>query len=577
MAKDYTLRLERFAGLRVSRDASYELDVTESPDMLNFKVTEGGKLKKRDGFARVWSQEGLRGIWFGSLEGEAWYLAVAGSTLYASREGFDSLSPVEGEVPGEEEISFFPFYRSLYLLTGAGIRKFDGEALCEPEPYVPLVMVATPPKGGGEVFEEVNLLTRTVRQSYSPTGEDLYFQPAIPSVKRMIKVLHRGEEVAESVYCYDWTRLQFCFSEAPPAGTDTLEIWYEISEPDVSDRIQNCRFALGFGGANDTRAFLYGNRSDLSMRYHSGVVDGKPCMEYFPETGYTLIGNGAPVTAILRHYDRQLIFTDSAAYYSYLEYQTGTNGKLVAAFPVLPLSDLRGNLAEGQALLLENDPCTISEGGLYRWISTNVRDERNAVSFSDPIAAALAEEDLRQARMFLRKKTMELYLVFDGRVYVYHSRQKLFYYYELPVSPRRFCQAERELYFCDGESIYCVGGESDAGEPIRAHWSSRALDFSEAGKEKHLFRVNLYEKTPLGGKVWLSLSTDLGETEEQVLELPSSEYVSLRSRPSALRAFRTMALCLDANGDLPLHLYGIELQGRITDQRVKELNHGKQQ
>ena len=65
MTGDFTLKLERFLGLRTSVDGSHELKDSESPDMLNFKITSGGKLKRRDGCEKIFSLPGLRGIYYG--------------------------------------------------------------------------------------------------------------------------------------------------------------------------------------------------------------------------------------------------------------------------------------------------------------------------------------------------------------------------------------------------------------------------------------------------------------------------------------------------------------------------------
>jgi len=569
MASDFTLKLERFSGLRTSVDGSHELKDSESPDMLNFKITSGGKLKRRDGCEKIFSLSQLRGIYYGKLSGKEMYLAVGGKVLYASQEGFQSLSPVEGEVPGEETVQFFPFYNALYLLTGEGIRKFDGESLTEPEPYVPTLMIGTSPKGDGVLYEEANILTPCFKQRFSPDGTSKYFHPVLKKLEGIKWVKVKGELVESDSYYWNEENCSLTMLSVPPEGIDTLEVMFEASrEGGEEDRILNCRNAVSFGGANDTRAFLYGNRDTPGMRYHSGVVDGKPCFEYFPETAYALVGSGEDITSVLRHYDRLLIWTENAAYYSYMEYMNGVDGKLVASFPVLPLSDHRGCSARGQAVLVENDPCTVGGAGLLRWVSTNIRDERNAVLFSDPIAHALQKEDASKAILFNRKATSELYVCFERRIYVYHYGRKQFYYYEVPMKIHRFLEVGNQLFFASDDGIYHAGGDLDDGNTIPFHWRSKKMAFGDGNKEKNLFRVALAVKTPTPLAFLLKLKTDDGVEEEKRFSMEGKGQETGKSLRFFKRRFHSLELCISGEDATPAHVLGLEIKGRQTDRNV---------
>ena len=120
---------------------------------------------------------------------------------------------------------------------------------------------------------------------------------------------------------------------------------------------------------------------------------------------------------------------------------------LINAWGVLREGDFESATEQFEAVLVENDPCTVDHGGLLRWVSTNIRDERNAVLFSDPIAQALRREGPSRAILFNRKTTSELYLCFDTRIFVYHYGMKRFYYYELPLPVRFLCEDEKEMFF----------------------------------------------------------------------------------------------------------------------------------
>ncbi|MBR4288117.1 MAG: hypothetical protein IKT50_01620 [Clostridia bacterium] len=569
MTGDFTLKLERFLGLRTSVDGSHELKDSESPDMLNFKITSGGKLKRRDGCEKIFSLPGLRGIYYGKLNGKEIYLAVGGEVLYASHEGFDTLSPVEGEIPGKETVQFFLFYNALYLLTGDGIRKFDGERLSVPEPYVPTLMIGTSPQGDGVLYEEANILTPYFKQKFSPDGTSKYFHPVLKRLEGVIWVKVNGRLVESDSYYWNEANRSLTMLSVPSEGVDTMEVMFEVyREGGEENRILNCRNAVSFGGANDTRAFLYGNRETPGMRYHSGVVDGKPCFEYFPETAYALVGSGEDITSVLRHYDRLLIWTENAAYYSYLEYMNGVDGKLVASFPVLPLSDDRGCSARGQAVLVENDPCTVGASGLLRWVSTNIRDERNAILFSDPIARALQNEDATKAILFNRKASSELYVSFDHRIYVYHYGRKLFYYYEAPVAIRRFLEVGNQLFFASDEGIYHAVGDLDDGRKIPVRWRSKKMAFGDGNREKNLFRVALSVKAPSPLSFLVTLKTDDDKEEEKLFSMEGTGQEIRKSLRYLKRRFHYLELCISSSDAMPAHVLGLEIKGRQIDRNV---------
>ena len=565
MARDFTLKLEAFTGLRVSEDNTDDFSVGDAAELINFRITDAKKLKRREGYTCVFrAVSSMRGIFCGTVGGSFRYLAVCGNHLFASAEGFDRLEKVETEVDGTEKVFFFPFHSHLYLLTGESIYCYDGTVLSLLEPYVPLIMICTPPKGEGTVYEDVNMLTRKVRQRFSPDGVGCTFPAAYGHVDAIDWVKINGTVQEEDSYWYDFDNKSFEFVGAPRAGTDTVEIQYEIAAEDVSSRIKGCRFATAFGGANDTRAFLYGNPDSPAVRYHSGIVDGKPSFSYFPETAFSLVGAGEAITAICRHYDRQLIFTADGAYYSYLEYMTGSEGRLIAAFPILPLNEERGCVAPGQAILVENTPHTVTDHGLFQWISTNIRDERNAECISDPIDHALKTEALENAILFNRKEQSELYLCVGDNCYVYNYRLKLFYRYKLP-HVLGFCQQDR-LYFYTRDGIFAVGGDTDDGEKIPAVWTSKLLHFSDKTHGKKLFKTVLIAKGGAGCELKYSLR---GENESEKITKrvrfsgdPEGERFSLRTPK---RRFGTLEVSLETDGEECVQVLSLYLKGRITD------------
>lgn len=515
MAKNFTLTLNHFGGLHLNGAGEVPISDGESPKMKNFRITQTGQLKLREGYRVLQKKDGpVRCLWQGTLGDDSFFLALIGKWLYRSKDGFVTLCPI-GEIEGEQNVCCLEFREKLYLLTGNTILCCDGEKLEEITPYRPLIRISSPPGGGGTPLEDVNFLTPQVRQSFSPDGTTQIFHLAERKVKSIDYVLHNGIALKENEdYVPDPSDATVQVfgkdgSEYPvEAGTDSLEIGYTLLEHSYAPPLC-CRYGVTYGGENDTRAFLYGNPSAPAVRYYSGIADGLPTMSYFPVSNASMVGDGEEITSIIRHYDRQIIFTPHSTYYSYPETQTEQTGRQYTSFPVYTLSALRGNTVEGPGLLVDNKPLSVMPSGLYLWNSTSVRDERNAVCISSRISPALAQENLRNARVFLRSMTEEVYVVVSTGIYVYNYRKNLFYYYE-GFRPRVTLEDETSAFFfgTDDGKICRTEGVLDDGEGIEAYWESGPLFCGDRTHKKHLFDASFGLSSTEPAPLLLSWVTD---------------------------------------------------------------------
>lgn len=78
----------------------------------------------------------------------------------------------------QDQISFFGFSNKVYLLNGHEYMSWDGKedsSFTAVEGYIPTVMNATTPAGGGFLLENVNRLTGKRKVLYSPDGKETVF------------------------------------------------------------------------------------------------------------------------------------------------------------------------------------------------------------------------------------------------------------------------------------------------------------------------------------------------------------------------------------------------------------------
>lgn len=493
MAEKTLLKLDKFLGLHISKDAETELKDGEASSMTNFKITKGYKLKRRDGFKAL--REGtlaVRGIWCTKDENASMprYAAVIGNTAYVSDTGFDSLQSA-GNVPGSEDVTFFPFKEKLYILNGTEIKELSDNKTETISPYRPTVMISTSPDGSGDMYESPNMLTGSMRQLFTPDGESKSFKLCMKNIISIDFVKLEGEAVTD--YSFDSYSSVITFKEAPPSlYPDSLEVGFTAENSEGYEKINNCRYAVSYGGDNDTQVFLWGNKNFPSMRFYSGTVDGESSISYFPEENCTVIGDGGEITSMVRHYDRLLIFTRSEAYYSYPEKKTDPAGREYISYPVFPLSSDKGCIVRGEGILADNHPCTVSFGGLYKWASTSVRDERNAICFSERISAELTPYRLSKAHLFDRQSTKELFILCPDVIFVYNYELDVFYRYE-DIALTHMAENEKgELFFALSDGRICIAeGDDDGGRPIRCEWFSKYFDFGHPEIKKNIYTITL--------------------------------------------------------------------------------------
>lgn len=201
------------------------------------------------------------------------------------------------------------------------------------------------------------------------------------------------------------------------------------------------KFNLMFGGKNDTRVFFYGNGTNRII--FTGLANGIPSAEYFPVNNFLDVGSSEyTVTGLAKQYDRLIIFKEKGAWYSSYDYDASLG---VVNFPVYPLNDNIGNVANGQIELIRNNPVTVYDG-VREWLATTVRDERNERNISGRVQLKLDALDLTTALTFDHERDKEYWLCIGKEVYIYNYGNDTWYIYELAHTPFCFLFFDNKLY-----------------------------------------------------------------------------------------------------------------------------------
>ncbi len=501
-------RIERWLGLNESPDGDTGLKRGEGAVMRNFRVTREGHLQLRPGSETVCTlgQGPVRGLWYGYVAGVRYLLCAWGGHLWKV-EAERGWAKTDLGAIHDGETSFFGFDQKVYLLTGGGYYCWEGTGTVHPvEGYVPLVVVATPPAGGGTALEELNLLTGKRRQRFSPDGTSTLFRLCEDGLDAVLEV--EGTEIG---YTADLAAGTVTFASPPAAGVDCLTITYKKGDGERRT-VERMRFAERYSGASDARVFLYGDGSNLCL--YSGLDEnGRATAEYFPALNSLAVDSAnTPVTGMIRHYDRLLCFKSDSAYAIQYGTLTLADGSGAAAFYVSTVNREIGNAAPGQVKLVDNDPRTLFGSACYRWVSSlsATRDERNASRLSDRVRATLGEFDLGSCITFDDHDEQEYYIC-CGDTWLIHNYGNDTWYRYTGLSSVSFVRLEDGVCFATGDGRLCrLSRElrNDDGADIDARWESGSMDFDREWLGKYSAYIWCAVKPEAQARVELTVESD---------------------------------------------------------------------
>jgi len=596
-------QIERFLGLNQDTSGETELAVGESPDMINFRLTENYKLRKRNGYVQQFSSIGahtVQGMWYGKISGTFYFLfaanghvwlkqsvqgtayntidtstytnvdvvkttaliGVAGTTgldgftivnnsggttltevaqanidltasigkyyyhtdksvwfivakgayanIAAARTGLGtSVAYVRLGAITNAKTHFFGFNNKVYMLNGTDYKSWDGTTFGDVAGYIPTVATATPPAGGGTSDEQINLLTGKKRQLFSGDNTATAYQVAETALTSVDVVKVGGvTQTSPANYSVNLTTGVVTFVVAPPTGVNNVDIQWTKGTGSRAEITAN-KFAMFFGGKNDTRIFVYGDGTN--RYYYTGLADGVPSAEYFPALNYREVGSDEfAVTDIVRQYDRQIIYTNGKeAYYSYYDTIT-VSGTVIADFPTFPLNQTIGNVAYGQCQTIQNNPFSI-QNGVYEWVATNVRDERNAVYKSKRVQTSLDLVDLTSALTFDFEYQKEYWLSIANDIWIYNYQLDAWYYFELQDTPSCYLVIDNELYFgtTNGQVMkFTTSALTDQTTAIDATWEMSFYSFEADYLQKYLNEMWISIKPDANTSVDVTFQTD---------------------------------------------------------------------
>ena len=518
------LKIKDFLGLNQNPDGDTNIKTGELSEMRNFKITRDKHLQIRPGTKTImtvrdaWNASDsttenprLCGTWYGKV-GEAYHLLVAfGGVVFDVDKESGSAKSIG--TCTQDDTTFFGFESNVYLLNGHEYLFWDGKedtSFQEVDPYVPTVITASTPLASGATFENVNRLTNKRKAQYSPDGTSKDFYLPESEVTSVLSV-----EGTDITYTLDAAKGKVTFASAPTAGVNTLTITYTKGDG-AADEVKKMRFAELFNGTTDSRIFLYGDGSNKTIYSGVNYKTGRPDASYFPDLYEASIGEAnTPITAMIRHYSRLLVFKTNSAWSMQYEITGLATGGVTAAFYVTPVNRQIGNSAPGQVQLLENNPLTLFEKSIYQWRATSTSgnitsDNRNASRISDRVAVALDAFDLEKTKVFNRLTQNEYWFLYGGTALILNYAADAWYRYtNMDFADMAEIGGELYGFRSDGGIVHVSRSyRNDDGEDIDAYAATGSMDFDKDWLLKYSPMIFVAIQPESGARIAVTVETN---------------------------------------------------------------------
>lgn len=518
-------QIKAWSGLHESPDGDTKLKMGEAAAIKNWRVTRDGNLQRRPGFWQLTSLSNVRriaGMWTGYAGGKEQFVAACEGRLFKlwDADTGEFVKQVIGSVDTTYDVHMFGFGGNVYIMNGTQYKCWDGTTLSDVSGYVPLVVVSIAPEGtvgmGGQSLEQVNKLTGKRRAWLSPDGTNKTFVlPEKGWTFDYAKDLGTNQAIPSNSYTADPTTGKIAFTTAPAQSANGIEVCWTMPT-NFASSVRAMRYSELFSGMTDSRVFIYGDGTNEI--FYSGVdYDGTPRADYFPDLNVAAIGDAnTPVTALIRHYSKLVIFKSDSTWSCSFDITTLSNGNSTEALHIYPVNKRLGHTPLGQTALVLNSPRSLYGNDVYEWKNNNAYaanlsvDERQAKRISDRIYASLQNFDFKQCKCWDDNDNQEYYICQGGKALVHNYAVDAWYYYT-NINANCFCNFHKVLYFGDfagSIQFFTPDHDTDNGEIIDSYWESGSMDFSQDYMRKYSAMTWIGIKPTSAGEVTVTVQTD---------------------------------------------------------------------
>lgn len=532
------------------------VDASRSPEAPNMVRDVPGKVRKRMGYRTLYTLPGrINGHYSLTVpvkEGrsvETREIIHAGTKLFLGKEEiFDGMQDARsrgwqmgGKLYLQDGENFFVYGREEPLEEPEGEEEPEAETWSVKKvsdaPYIPTVIIARAPNGGGTAYEPVNMLSDKWTDSFLGTESDTVYQLSFGELseeKVTGKLLQQdGTEkdlTEDTDFTVDRQTGKVTFKSAPGkspvTGKDNIQLTAAKDRSESRRKIERCGISVLYGvaGAAD-RLFVSGNPEWPNYDWYSQMNDPS----YFGDTWYSVLGQdssrivGYSVLSdrLAAHKDKAEDGRNVIIRRGELTEQANADGSVSsrAAFPITGTLQGEGAVSPYAFGYLGTEPLFLSQLGVYAITQQDITGEKYSQNRSFYINNQILNAgDLSDCFSFVWR---DFYLLtVKDRIYLLDGLQKTYekgtpysnYQYEC-----YYWNITARVLWEDASGALCFGTEegavrrfasdpedilsyNDDGRPIEAWWDMadfNGIDFYK-NKTVRYFAIRLAAATATG-------------------------------------------------------------------------------
>lgn len=378
----------------------------------------------------------------------------------------------------------FVYNNIFYIKDGINYLSYDGETIGEVTGYIPTTSIGRSPKGGGTIYEDVNMLSDYRKNEFNGDGESTEYHLDTQSIDSVLSVMVNDVLLGNEEYSVDLTRGIVIFANAPSKpltdGRDNVVITFKKAVAGYRERINKCTLLTVF----DNRVFFSGNQDYPNVLWHCSLNDPTYVsdLDYYNE-GLDL----APIKSMVAGNNALWVFKEPSQANTTVFYHNPTiDSEYGKVYPSSHSSIATGCIATG--INFNDDICFFSDRGL-EGISGDITSEQVLAHRSSLIdSKLLAEANYKD--MILEEWKGYLLVCIDNKVYLADSRQMFtlnnnyeyeWFYWELPKNITCTCVKDGILYIGTEDGIYTL---TNTTNDIESYWTTPLDNFKYGNYQK---------------------------------------------------------------------------------------------
>ncbi len=516
-----------FRGVDFSNEASL-VDLTRSPDALNvwknYNDTQGACIETRPGYKQVADfEENINGFYI--YNGKAF--VHSNDKLYLWDNFPNNLNEkilLKSDMNNIRS-SFVIFDDKLYILDGKHFLIYDNELkeVKENSPYIPTTTISRSPSGGGEEYQDVNVLQSLRKNSFVADGTSKDYYLDATEIDEVIEV--KVNDTVVNNYSVNKILGKVTFDTAPATpeilGIDNVVITFRKVIEGYSDRIENCTKMLFF----DNRIFFTGNPKYPNAIFHSNLNNPS----YISDLAYYQDGTDeSKIKAMVVSNNVLWVFKETNQQNETIFYHTATTYSTGRVYP-----NYQGNVSIGcyaDAINYKDDIVFLSKNGLEGISSNDITSKQLLNHRSSLVDNKMINENNYQNSTMIEWNGY-LLILSGYNIYLADMRQMftgiLGYEYEWylwNIAKARPCllkEWQGNLYIAseDGK-IYIMQGTNDNGEAIYSYWTTPMDNFGYGNMNKTTNKRGGIAKikTIPNGKVKIAEKTNKSTAKKDIRE-----------------------------------------------------------